>query len=456
MPRSRVIREDDEQSRRRPWRSYGLRRVKRVIGGREVVVYVDDHVDGTGTRRRVKLGDSRSISLEEARRRQRHAQHARDLEAAGDHRRRGQDRAIGDVVDAYLADLRGEVGASHHKTTSRNLRAMVAHLGAGLRIRDLTPARILAWRKWRREQTTKKTPAGPSVKTMNMDLDSLKACLSWAVRSGLIGASPAATVRPLRTSPATARKVRRALDPDEIARLLEAAEEEDRELSAYAAAEKTITAGTKGKTWGDRVRRPRVPQAPLWRFLVERAPRWGEAVAVEWRDVVGDAIRIRPLTVKSGHGRELPLSPTHVADLARLREIHAVIHGRPVEPEDRVYLAPKGVPWVSSANGLWRLRKLLTRAEIPRVDAVGESIDIHALRTTAITMWARQGVPIQLAARLAGHASISMTARYYTKLHLADTRAALDAAEGRSAGKSGHPVGTRPGHGSDETRSRGA
>ena len=72
------------------------------------------------------------------------------------------------------------------------------------------------------------------------------------------------------------------------------------------------------------------------------------------------------------------------------------------------------------------LRRVLDRAGIARIDALGRVVDIHALRHTAATSMARRGVPLVVAQRVLGHASPEMTAKVYTHLGLEDLRGAVE------------------------------
>ena len=73
-----------------------------------------------------------------------------------------------------------------------------------------------------------------------------------------------------------------------------------------------------------------------------------------------------------------------------------------------------------------RFRAVLDRAGIPVVDARGEKLDVHALRYTAATRMARNGVPLAVAQRLLGHSDPKLTAQVYTQLDTEDLRGAVE------------------------------
>ncbi len=66
-------------------------------------------------------------------------------------------------------------------------------------------------------------------------------------------------------------------------------------------------------------------------------------------------------------------------------------------------------------------------AGIPKQDAAGRTVDVHALRTTFGTMLARNGVSLTTAQRLMRHSTPALTANVYTVVDLVDTGAAVNA-----------------------------
>jgi integrase/recombinase XerD len=252
-------------------------------------------------------------------------------------------------------------------------------------------------------------------------VDRLRACLNWCVRVDLIPQNPIARLPRLRENEATARYKRRALSESEIVRLLTASENDD-QLNA--------TRRSQGQTYrGDR-RVPRVPQTPLWRALLETGARWGELTRSTWADVDlhGRVLTLRAQNTKAGKARSIPLLDGLLRDLVRLRALHAQVHGRPAEPDDRVFLAPAGVPWGRPTTNPMRIfDRVLERAGIPRMDAQGKKLDLHAMRTTCGTRMARHGANIVSTQRLLGHSSITLTEKHYVALGLEDVRAAMQA-----------------------------
>ena len=68
----------------------------------------------------------------------------------------------------------------------------------------------------------------------------------------------------------------------------------------------------------------------------------------------------------------------------------------------------------------------LEAAGIPRMDAEGRVVDVHALRTTFISWLAMTGAHPRVAQALARHASIETTMERYTDLALLDTAGTVE------------------------------
>lgn len=122
-------------------------------------------------------------------------------------------------------------------------------------------------------------------------------------------------------------------------------------------------------------------------------------------------------TAKSRRERTIPLTVDLVRRLEELRHAQAVALGSIRRPSDLVFLTPNGTPWCAPSNNVNRvLRRLLDRAGIERVDANGEKVDVHALRTTAASRLARNGVAMAVTQRLLGHADVRTTSKHYVRL----------------------------------------
>jgi integrase len=124
----------------------------------------------------------------------------------------------------------------------------------------------------------------------------------------------------------------------------------------------------------------------------------------------GPVLVVRAVVAKSDRDEVIPLHPTAEATVARFAAAKA--------PGDPLF----GVP---GSNMSLLFRQDLARAGIPRRTEAGVA-NVHCLRTSYITALALAGVPMPVVQKLARHASLATTARYYVRLGLLDLRVGLD------------------------------
>jgi integrase len=383
--------------------------------------WVLDFKDGGGRRVRKQLGTDRRV----AERQRIELIHQRDLELAGLGRVEGQSKALAELVPAYLAELGQRAGAKQ----VRNVRDRLARILSAVcvvRVRDLKPVDVLRFRDERRK-------SGVANRTANADVDALKAMLNWAVRVELIAENPLHNIPRLPIGEEHQKHPRRALTEPEIERFLAAAEADDADCAATYGAERTIEAGTKGADYAEQRRPPRVPQAPLWRALIESGARWGELTQATWADLdeAQGTLTLRATTTKSGRSRVIPVRRDVVRELVGLKGVHMRVRRRLVQPGDRVFLSPDGLDQREDTANIRRiLARLLERAGIPRVDELGRRINVHAMRHTSATQMARRGVAVGQAQVLLGHRDPRLTMAVYTHLDTDDLRGAIEAAHG--------------------------
>lgn len=285
-------------------------------------------------------------------------------------------RREGPPVDLYLTDVRSRCCPRHTENVTRALRRILAQAPS------TDAAGMLAYREAR-------LAAGASHRTANAEIGALSACFAWGVRAGLVATNPLATIRPLPLREGDLRKRRRALTDAEIDAFLSAAERLD------------LASGT------------RVGLA--WRVLLETGMRWSEATRIRKADLVNGTIALRAATTKARRARRIPVRPDLFAALVE------------ASTDDPILRDPKGRPWIRARHRLARdwFRRTLAQAGVDREDADGRSLDIHALRVTACSRFLRQGVPIEVVARVLGHADIRITAKVYADLGIEDLRRAL-------------------------------
>jgi len=355
--------------------------------------------DAQGARRRRALGTDRRV----AERRRHEIITQRDMELDGLGNVQGLSRTLADLQSDYLADLKGRVTPRHFRGVRDRLGRVLGRLGE-VRVRDLRAMDVVRLRN-------EMKAAGASNRTCDTYTHSLKAMLTWAVEAGLVAANPIAGLKRLPSSRDHHVYRRRALGDEEIERLLVAARAEDVDLAVAAPG-------------------VRVPQAPLWSFLLEAGSRWGETRLLTWGDVdLGKRLVVlRAENTKSRKQRAVPLSEGQVAELVRLRALQERVLGRLPNASDAVFLSPEGARWGwPTTNPMRILDRLLDRAGIAKIDTEGRKLDIHALRTTCASRMARRGVPLVITQRWLGHSDPKLTAQHYTDLGVENLRAAVEA-----------------------------
>jgi integrase len=151
------------------------------------------------------------------------------------------------------------------------------------------------------------------------------------------------------------------------------------------------------------------------------------------------------LVVRKGKANrvdEVPLHPDLAAELTRERPRTAL---------------PSAKVFPTAVSNTTR-RKDFMRAEIPETDEDGRYADLHALRSTLGTMLARAGVTPQVAQKVMRHSDYRTTIRFYTKLGLSDTAAAVHALPSPTGGTAKPKTNPhhQPHHSGDETVLSGA
>lgn len=362
--------------------------------------WVATWTDALGTRRRKSLGTDRRV----AERRRHELITQRNMEIDGLGSVEGLNRTLAEIQADYLADLQGRVTPRHFTGTRDRLGKMVARL-AGMRVRDLRAMDVVRIRNEMRS-------AGASNRTCDTYTHVLKSMLTWAVAAGIIAASPIASLKRLPASRDHHVYRRRALTDAEIERFIAASRAEDEELDVLAAD-------------------VRVPQTPLWLFLLETGARWGELRTLRWGDLdLGRKLLVlRAENTKSKKQRAIPVGDELIAELVRVRALQETVLGRLPNASDAVFLSPEGCPWGwPTTNPMRILDRHLDRAGIAKIDAQGQKLDIHALRTTCASRMARRGVPLAITQRWLGHSDPKLTAQHYVSVDVEDLRAAVERA----------------------------
>jgi integrase len=379
-------------------------------------VYVGDWTDESGRRVRRVLGcdvdTAQRLLAEEIRK--------RDRTRAGLANELGQDASLAALAVEYASELATRCTHKHVVMIERQVELLSRALRAR-QVRDLRPE---AYERYRQGQIRR----GLAPATCNTGLIALSGLLRWAVHTRRIAENPLESLRVLPTGRAHQKRPRRALTEAETTAFLRAAYDADAAAADRQAAVRTIRGGTQGTAYDQRRRPERIPQGPLFRFLVESGARWGETRQVTWADLDVTACRLtlRPATTKNRRGRVLPLKQSLVDELQGLLAVQHRVLGRAPRKEDLVFLTPHGLPWKPDTGNVRRLLyPILRAAGIEPVDGQGEHVDVHSLRHTAATRLARAGWPMAKLQRFMGHQDPRTTQRYYDHLEVEDLEAAM-------------------------------
>ena len=247
-------------------RALGPGTLKLVQRGAGAPTWTFKWTDANGVRRQQALSTDKRV----AQMRSIEILRTRDMALHGLGAVAGQAMDLGKLIDAFLADLATRACEAHLVNSRQALARMAAELGVR-RVMDVRPAEVLRVR-------ARLLAGGLAPRTANIHVDRLRAALNWACDAGLIAENPLARLKRLPDGEAHQVCRRRAMSDDEIARFLAAADDRENERRLGISVERRRVRARRSDGM-------RVPQAPLWRFLIETGCRYGEARALTWADV---------------------------------------------------------------------------------------------------------------------------------------------------------------------------
>lgn len=307
-----------------------------------------------------------------------------------------------DTVAAWMQRWRTtSLEASDRKPTTKHLYATLSekHIEAGpvgvVRLDRLRPSDIEAMIVALRRK-------GLADSTVRSIYTVLRAGLDGAVRDGLLGKNPAASV----PRPRVEREEAHALSPEDVAKVLDAA----RRSRYYVGVLAMATLGL----------------------------RRGEAAALRWTDldltkcelkvthtlsrVDGELLLTKPKTKRSR--RRLPLSPALVTEFKAVKKRQAVERLR----AGSEWAGHHEMVFTTEVGTMVDPRNLLRVVEHAAKTAGLSDVGAHTLRHSAATAWLEGAVHIKAVADLLGHSSISVTGDLYghtTQEHAKDAVTAL-------------------------------
>lgn len=269
---------------------------------------------------------------------------------------------VDDLIAAYVADLARLGRSEKYLRSQRSVATRVASQCRWRRAADIAPAALTAFLG---------RLAGVSGRTVNRYRDCAVWFAGWLVKTGRLPANPLAAVARSREARVYRR---RALTPDELARLVAAGGPQRGRAYALMAYSGLRRKEAFLATWAD-VDRSR----PDWRW------------------------RLRAEITKSRTDQAVPMLPECQELLERTPE---------AERRDDRRLIP-----VTPARR--SLKRDLRRAGVALADPAGRKADFHSLRYTFCTRVARV-LPIQVVRVLMRHKDINLTVRVYLDLGLDD------------------------------------
>ncbi len=300
------------------------------------------------------------------------------------------------AIADYVATLTGS--RTHHQNVGSNLAKLTEQLNwhrpSDLRREDRE--------RWLADQTRQ----GRSARSRNAYQSAANSFANWCVRSSRLTSNPFDRM-PKANTDADRRRQRRALTPDELQRLM---------LSAQNAPERPAAIRLEEK--GQNARRPAErltgqERAEVYAILAGTGIRIGELSQLRVADIRLDDriphIDLPARVTKNGEDDTIPLRDDLVALLRRRVE--------GIDPASMLYPIP--------SDFIKRFNADCRRADIPKRDERGRTVDIHALRTTFGTWLARSGVAPRVAQALMRHSDIRLTMSVYTDPKLLDTAAAV-------------------------------
>lgn len=261
---------------------------------------------------------------------------------------------FGEFVEDYLSWYEGENPSLFKKRRSLFDRVFIPEFGKH-RLASLDPHLVDRWKHGRAKEISERTGRQRRRTTVNLELKILKAAVNKAVDWGVIPVSPIRGVKPLQIMEANPRKFFTSEQLEQI----------------YAADPK---------------------YAAVWRFLANTGLRSGEARALQWSNVLPNAVRVLSTaqhSTKNRKWRDVPISPGCERALVSLRAF-----GQTGSVLPKMSASTMHVRFKAACEG------------------AGVDGTIHELRHTFISHLVMQGVPLRTVQTLAGHSSIAVTEQY--------------------------------------------
>ncbi len=252
---------------------------------------------------------------------------------------------------------------------------------------------------------------GLRARSVNRHYQALRQFGRWLHRHQRVRRDPFTALKPRNEAEDRARE-RRALAPEELARLIQAAAARPLDYALKTRIHKGVTGKERVRLTKEGSRR-----SFLYGFAALTGIRRKELGSITWADVdlERETIRIRAANAKSRR-EQYASFPSCLAPALRQRSAEVN------NPDAKVF--PSG--WIPVMR---TMRKDLEAAGIAYQDMQGRYVDFHSLRCTFVTGLRAAKVDPQVTQHLARHANIETTMSVYTDPRLLDHRSAVNAPE---------------------------
>ncbi len=332
-----------------------------------------DFKDSDGTRKRVKGFKDKSATQQLAAK----LEHEAELAEKGmgdkfaEHRKRPLSEHLEDFRQCLIA--KGDTEKHAEVTLSRIKRVF-----EGCQFRKWDDISASRAQKYLAELRNREK--GISLQTSNYYLQSIKQFCRWMVQDGRASESPLEHLQKLNTSGSHKQK-RRALEPDEIRRLLEITE----------------TAPDRFQTTGPQ-------RAITYRLAIETGLRASElrSLPVSSFDLTNNTVTLKAEDSKNSQEAVIPLRK----ETSQILEVY--LRGK--LPQARALIMP------SQFNTAKMIRTDLETAGIDHKDNGKGRIDFHSLRHTTGSLLAASGTHPKVAQSIMRHSDINLTMSRYTHI----------------------------------------
>ena len=324
------------------------------------------------------------------------------IEPTDEHRKKPITKHLAD----YKRYLRSKQNAPRY---IENAISRVKVIVAGCKFRsiaDFSPSKVTNWLRDRRDD------GKFGISTSNDYLVAMKAFCNWLVRDGRLMRNPLAYLQRLNTE-TDIRRERRALSPDELERLIKAAQTSKRKIAGFGGRDRAMLYRVAAFTG---LRAQELASLTAHSFDLEANP---------------PTVRVEACYSKHRRTDVLPLEE----DLVRcLREHLAGCNGQPLWPGQwyrkaarmlRKDLDAARKTWIEEVPPGQEREKQENSDYLRDKDRDGRVADFHSLRHGFITYLVTANVPPKVAQTLARHSTITLTMDRYAHLGVGDLVDAL-------------------------------